>query len=79
MSQRGRPPLQRPSQRYVLTLTLRPGRDDDLIAFLESLPQGHRATAVMAAMRSGNLAALPDADRFTDTEVTETLFDSFVL
>lgn len=79
MSNRGRPPLAEPSKRYVITLTLRPGRDDDLIAFLENTPHGHRATAVMAAMRSGNLAAVQEEDYLSDDEMTETLFDSFVL
>jgi hypothetical protein len=78
MDKRGRPPLAEPSQRYVITLTLRPGRDDDLIAFLENTPHGHRATAVMAAMRSGNLAAAADEEMLNEDEMTETLFDNCV-
>ena len=42
-------------RRIVLTLTLRPGRDDDLIQFFESVPRGRRAEAVKATMRGGNL------------------------
>jgi hypothetical protein len=37
-------------------IILRPGRDDDLIQFFESVPCGRRAEAVKATMRGGNLA-----------------------
>ncbi len=78
MNKRGRPPNEVPSVRILIRLTLRPGRDDDLIAFFEALPPGHRATAVMTAMRSGNLAAGQDTDDVSDEEMTDILFDSFV-
>jgi hypothetical protein len=64
--------------RILIRLTLRPGRDDDLIAFFENLPPGHRASAVMTAMRSGNLIAAQPEDQVSDEEMTDILFDSFV-
>ena len=59
---------------YVqIKLSRRPGRDDDLIAFFAALPQGGRATAVMAAMRSGNLAAAADPETVSEAEITDAL------
>ena len=43
-------------RRVVLKLTLRPGRDDELIRFFDRNPHGRRAEAVKAALRGGNLA-----------------------
>jgi hypothetical protein len=43
-------------RKIAMTLILRPGRDDDLIQFFESIPRGRRAEAVKATMRGGNLA-----------------------
>jgi len=43
-------------RRVILTLTLRPGRDDDLIRFFDSIPHRRRAEAVKAVLRGGNLA-----------------------
>jgi len=43
-------------KRFHFQLLLRPGRDDDLIQFFESIPPGRRAEAVKATMRGGNLA-----------------------
>jgi hypothetical protein len=43
-------------KRFHFQLLLRPGRDDDLIQFFESIPPGRRAEAVKAALRGGNLA-----------------------
>ncbi len=80
MSKRGRPPLEQPSQRFVITLTLHPGRDDDLIEFLECCPAGYRATAVIAALRSGTLnPTAADPEQVSDAEISETLTDSFLL
>jgi len=42
--------------KIVLTLVLRPGRDDDLVQFFESIPHGRRAEAVKATLRGGNRA-----------------------
>ena len=70
---RGRPPLDVEIVRVQITLSLRRGRDDDLIAFFDSLPRGARATAVMAAMRSGNLEAAADEDYVSDDEMDDAL------
>jgi hypothetical protein len=69
----GRPPNAVETLHVSIRLSLHPGRDDDLIAFFESLPWGTRATAVMAAMRSGNLAAAADEDYQSDEEMTDKL------
>ncbi len=49
------PPEVRPGGSLVVTvrLTLRPGRDDDLIALVEMAPRGRLAAMVREAMRSG--------------------------
>jgi hypothetical protein len=70
---RGRPPLDVEIVRIQITLSLRRGRDDDLIAFFATLPRGAKPTAVMAAMRSGNLAAAADEDYVSDDEMDDAL------
>ena len=49
------PPEVRPDGTQVVTvrLTLKPGRDDDLIALVEMAPHGRLAAMVREAMRSG--------------------------
>lgn len=74
----GRPPLEEETVYVHVKLSLRPGRDADLIEFFQSLPHGSRATAVMAAMRSGNLSAVTDPDYVSDAEMTDAL-DSLML
>ena len=69
----GRPPLEEETVYVQIKLSLRPGRDDDLIEFFASLPHGSRATAVMAAMRSGNLNAVTDPNYVSDEEMTDAL------
>ncbi len=73
MTQRGRPRL--PVQAVVLNLKLRlrPGVDDDLIAFFGQIPPRHRAGAAKAAMRSGNLATAVSADLPADEAVADAL------
>ena len=51
----GRKPVQ--TRTYHVTFRLRPGRDNDLIHFFESIPHGWRTQAVIAALRGGDLAA----------------------
>lgn len=48
-----RPLADHPIRKYRLTLCLHEGQDDDLIALLESTPEGYRAKAVISAMRQG--------------------------
>ncbi len=69
----GRPPLPESPVYVQIKLSLRPGRDDDLIAFFDGLPPRGRAVAVMAAMRSGNLAAAGDPDYVSDDEMEDAL------
>ncbi len=40
-------------QVYFVKLWLLPGRDDDVIRFLDNTPPGKRAAAVLRAMRGG--------------------------
>lgn len=51
-----RPKLNCRVERISLRLSLREGRDDDLILFFESVPPNQRASAVTAALRSGGVA-----------------------
>ncbi len=50
----GRPPLDVPARLIRITLSLRPGEDDDLLAFFDQLPAGSRARAVVTALRQGS-------------------------
>ena len=73
MKPRGRPRL--PEQAVVvnLKLRLRPGVDDDLIAFFARIPPRFRAGAAKAAMRSGNLATAATTDLPADEAVADVL------
>ncbi len=71
-TRRGRPPLAQPSRVYTIKLRLRPGEDDDLVAFLEAIPLRSRAAAVKAALRSGRLVA-PAAAGPADGEMAAAL------
>jgi hypothetical protein len=79
MGSRGRPPLEEETIHVQIKLSLRPGRDDDLIAFFNSLPPRTRAAAVMAAMRSGHLEVAVDEGDFSEDDMDTSLMDSFVL
>lgn len=76
---RGRPPLECEIIDVQIHLRLREGRDDDLIAFFASLPDGSRASAVMAAMRGSNLDGEAYDDGISDDEMDDALMDSFVM
>ncbi len=69
----GRPPLPESPVYVQIKLSLRPGRDDDLLAFFAAVPAGSRAVAVMAAMRSGNLEAAGEPDGIAEDEMTDAL------
>lgn len=56
----GRPRKDIPTVTYTVKLSLTPGEDDDLIAFLEAAPARCRAVAVKTAMRGGNLGVAVD-------------------
>lgn len=54
MNARGRPRLPAPTRQVHVTLSLRPGEDDDLIDFFSVIPERMRASAIKTALRSGN-------------------------
>ena len=55
-----------------VALYLRPGEDDDLIAFFAPLPIGLRSSAVKQALRSGRLTS-PSLDLPSDDEIEAAL------
>ncbi len=60
---RGRPRLEVPSVRMYFNGLLRPGVDDDLIEWYESLPDGQKFATLCATLRSGGGLLTPeDAD-----------------
>lgn len=64
---RGRPVSITPTREFHIHLRLRVGEDDDLIAFLGSLPRRQLAMSLKAALRAGgaNLKQL-DSDSSDD-------------
>jgi hypothetical protein len=61
-----RPRLETQSIIFQVKFRLRPGEDDDLIAFMQSIPERLRVAAVKQALRAGGmsvqLAELPSDD-----------------
>jgi hypothetical protein len=55
----GRPRLEAPTSHIKLTLSLRPGEDDDLQAWFDRLPPRERAARVKAALRQGGVSHAP--------------------
>jgi hypothetical protein len=56
--------MARPRREKVIVVPLKlwliPGRDDDVIAFFNSIPAGQKARAVVRAMRSGLTRHAPE-------------------
>ena len=73
----GRPRKDTPTVTYTVKLSLTPGEDDDLIAFIEAAPERCRAVAVKAAMRGGNLGQAAD-DEGNDAAILAAL-DEFLI
>lgn len=73
----GRPRKTTPTVMYTVRLSLTPGEDDDLIAFLDAAPVRCRAMAVKAAMRGGNLS-VQAADEGEDAALLAAL-DEFLI
>ncbi|MBN1890435.1 MAG: hypothetical protein JW850_20750 [Thermoflexales bacterium] len=75
---RGRPRLAQASLRISIDLRLRPGEDDDLIAYFQSVPPRQRAPVVKSALRSGGMqivnAGLPGEDDDLDEIAGNLLF-----
>jgi hypothetical protein len=69
---RGRPPASVQPIVVRVALYLRPGEDDDLIAFFTPVPVKLRASAVKQALRSGRLT-LPLAGLPSDEDVEDAL------
>ena len=76
MGNRGRP--RSPIQPHIvyIKLRLRPGRDDDLVAFFESIPPGLRAAMVKEALRSGVM--IPDQEGTREQDQLLDALDYFV-
>jgi hypothetical protein len=58
-----------------ITLSLRPGEDDDLLAFFETIPAGGRARAVMTALRQGGVGETAVGGKFDEAELLAALDD----
>ena len=69
---RGRPPARVRPTVVRVALYLRPGEDDDLIAFFAPLPIGLRSSAIKQALRSGRLTS-SNADLPSDDEIEAAL------
>lgn len=71
----GRPPLDVPARLIRITLSLRPGEDDDLLAFFDRLPAGGRARAVVTALRQGGVGEAAVGQPFDEAELLAALDD----
>ncbi len=72
----GRPPLDVPARLIRITLSLRPGEDDDLLVFFDRLPAGSRARAVVTALRQGGgVGETAVSQPFDETELLAALED----
>lgn len=70
MTRRGRPPLPEPVIEIYIHLRLRPGEDDDLLAFFERYPARRRATALKTALRAGGLQTAGSQDAVDDDDLS---------
>jgi len=73
MTARGRPTLTNPPTIVQVKLRLYDGEDNDLLAFFGRIPTGHRADAVKAALRSGQIGAVEVADLPSDDDMLDDL------
>ncbi len=71
----GRPPLDVPARLIRITLSLRPGEDDDLLAFFDQLPAGSRARAVVTALRQGGVGETAVSEAFDEADLLAALDD----
>jgi hypothetical protein len=71
----GRPPLATAVHTFHITLSLREGVDDDLIAYLSGQPLRCRARAVIAAMRQGGVGETAVNGTFDEAELLAALDD----
>jgi hypothetical protein len=68
-----RPRLENPAVRIDITLSLRPGEDNDLIAWFEAIPPRLRAQAVIARLRTGEGGAVAGDSAVNESVVTDML------
>ena len=71
----GRPSLAVPARLIRITLSLRPGEDDDLLAFFDGLPAGSRARTVVTALRQGGVRETAVNQAFDEVELLAALDD----
>lgn len=75
----GRKPKAGTRHRYRVTLLLWEDEDDDLIAFLESLPERKLAAGIKLALRSGGaLSDLRSVDLDEDDDDLDFNLDDFI-
>ncbi|PKN91206.1 MAG: hypothetical protein CVU44_20830 [Chloroflexi bacterium HGW-Chloroflexi-6] len=72
---RGRPPATTSAWECHIHLRLREGEDDDLIAFLGSLPARKRATALKSVLRNGGSLFNQADDEQIDEEMLSAIDD----
>ena len=76
---RGRKPKTGVRRKYDTRLYLWEGEDDDIIAFLEGLPERKRAAGIKLALRSGSaLANLQSADLDDEDDDLDFDLDDFI-
>ena len=67
--------MEKPSTLIVqIKLTLRVGKDDDLIEFFSSMPNYKRASMVKSAMRGGNISVVEVEEEGLDTLLDDLFF-----
>jgi hypothetical protein len=74
----GRPMLEMAVQRIQITLSLREGEDDDLIAFFAHHPPRKRARAVVVALRQGGVAMTGDVTPVIDEAELAAMLDDLI-
>jgi len=72
---RGRPVSAVPTWECHVHLRLRVGEDDDLIAFLNTLPARRRASTIKAALRNGGMGFGLTNDDSSDDDLISALDD----
>ena len=74
---RGRRKSESPSIEFLIHLRLQESTDEDLIAFLTSIPKRRRASAIKSALRAGGMQSLVP-DSLEDEDVLAASVDSFL-
>lgn len=74
---RGRRKAEHPSLQFLIHLRLREGDDEDLIAFLKSIPKRRRAAAIKSALRAGGMQSAR-AEAAEDDDALAASVDDFL-